>query len=67
MDLEETRELLGQRGQIGAAVLLLGLLVVGSHDRKAGLGTTLVVVGFGLVAGGITDTALEEMGLKGAF
>jgi hypothetical protein len=67
MDIEETKAMLGQRGQLGAALLVLGLLVVGKHDRKAGIGTTLVVVGMGLVAGGIVDSALEELGMKGAF
>ncbi|MFC7228126.1 hypothetical protein N0B31_12005 [Salinirubellus salinus] len=67
MDLEETKEMLGQRGQLGAALLVLGLFVIGKHDRKAAVGTTLVVVGMGLVAGGIVDSALEKMGMKGAF
>lgn len=67
MDIEETKAMLGQRGQLGAVLLVLGLLVVGKHDRKAGIGTTLVVVGMGLVAGGIVDSALEKMGMKGAF
>lgn len=57
--------MLGQRGQLGAALLVLGLLVVGKHDRKAALGTTLVVVGMGLVAGSIVDSALEELGMEG--
>jgi len=67
MDLEETKEMLGERGQLGAVLLVLGLLVVGKHDRKAGIGTTLVVVGMGLVAGGIVDSALEKLGMKGAL
>jgi hypothetical protein len=64
MNLEETKAMLGQRGQLGAALLVLGLLVVGKHDRTAAVGTSLVVVGMGLVAGGIVDSALEEMGMK---
>ena len=67
MDFEETKAMLGQRGRLGAALLVLGLLVVGKHDTKAGIGTTLVVAGLGLVAGGLVDSALEEMGMKGAF
>lgn len=65
MDLEETKAMLGERGQLGAALLVLGLLVVGKHDREAAIGTSLVVVGMGLVAGGIVDSALEELGMKG--
>jgi hypothetical protein len=67
MDLQETRELLGRRGQLGAALLVIGVLVIARVNRRAAVGTVLVVAGMGLVAGGVVDTALEEMGLKGAF
>jgi small-conductance mechanosensitive channel len=67
MNLEETTELLGVRGQLGVVLLVLGVLVIARIDRKAAVGTVLVVSGLGLVAGGIVDTALEKMGMKGAF
>jgi hypothetical protein len=67
MNLEETMELLGERGRLGAVLLVLSVLVIARVDRKAAVGTLLVVSGMGLVAGGIVDTALEKMGMKGAF
>ena len=68
MDVDETREWLGGRGQVGAALVVVGLLlVVGRESRTAALGTTLVVVGVGLVAGGLVDSALEKTGMKGAL
>ena len=67
MDLQETREWLGNRGQFGAALVVLGILVVGRENRTAAVGATLVVVGLGLVAGGLVDTVLEKTGMKGAL
>lgn len=67
MDVDETKEMLGERGQKGAAILVLGLLVLGKYDKRVGFGTALVVVGMGLVAGGVVDSALEKMGMKGAL
>jgi hypothetical protein len=67
MDLEETREWLGDRGQLGAVLVVLGILVVGRENRVAAVGTTLVVTGVALVAGGLVDSALEEMGMKGVL
>ena len=67
MNFEETREWLGDRGQVGAALVVLGILVVGRENRVAALGAALVVAGVGLVAGGLVDTALEKTGMKGAL
>ena len=67
MDLDETREWLGDRGQLGAALVVLGLLVVGRENRTAAMGAALVVAGVGLVAGGLIDTALEKTGMKGVL
>jgi hypothetical protein len=67
MDLQETREWLGSRGQAGAALVALGVLVIGRENRVAAFGTTLVLAGLGLVAGGLIDTALEKTGMKGAL
>ena len=67
MDLQETREWLGDRGQLGAALVVLGVLVVGRENRVAALGATLVLAGLALVAGGLVDTALERTGMKGAL
>ena len=67
MNGEETREWLGERGQLGTALLVLGVLVIGRENRTAAVGTTLVVAGLGLVAGGLVDTALEKTGMKGAL
>ena len=65
--MEETREWLGNRGQLGAVMIAVGILVVGRENRVAALGATLVVAGLGLVAGGLVDTALEKTGMKGAL
>jgi len=67
MNFEETREWLGDRGQVGAALVALGVLVIGRENRVAALGAALVVAGVGLVAGGLVDTALEKTGMKGAL
>jgi hypothetical protein len=67
MDLQETREWLGSRGQAGAVLVALGVLVIGRENRVAAFGTTLVLAGLGLVAGGLIDTALEKTGMKGAL
>jgi len=67
MDLQETREWLGDRGQIGSALVVLGILVVGRENRAAAVGAALVVAGVALVAGGLVDTALEKTGMKGAL
>jgi hypothetical protein len=67
MNFEETREWLGDRGQVGAALVVLGILVVGRENRVAALGAALVVAGVGLVAGGLVETALEKTGMKGAL
>ncbi|WP_255151009.1 DUF7470 family protein [Halorarius halobius] len=66
-DVEEARERLGSTGEKGVLVLLVGLLILATHDKKAAAGTAVVVAGLGLVAGGLVDTALEEMGMKGAL
>ena len=67
MDVEGTREWLGGRGQLGAALIALGILVIGRRSRTAAVGATLVVAGVGLVAGGLVDSALERTGMKGAL
>ena len=67
MNFEETREWLGDRGQVGAALVVLGILVVGRENRVAALGAALVVAGLGFVAGGLVETALEKTGMKGAL
>jgi len=65
MDVEETKESLGDVGQKGAVALVLGLLVVARENKVAALGVTLVVVGMGMVARGLVESALEEMGMGG--
>jgi hypothetical protein len=65
MDLEETQESLGEVGQKGALALVLGLLVVARENKVAALGVTLVVVGMGMVARGLVESAMEEMGMGG--
>jgi hypothetical protein len=64
-DMMELREWLGDRGEVGVATLLVGLLIVASSDRRAAAGLATVVVGLGLIAGGLVDSALEKFGLKG--
>jgi hypothetical protein len=65
MDIEETQESLGEVGQKGALALVLGLLVVARENKVAALGVTLVVVGMGMVARGLVESAMEEMGMGG--
>lgn len=65
MDIEETQETLGEVGQKGALALLLGLLVVARENKVAAVGVTLVVVGMGMVARGLVESAMEEMGMGG--
>lgn len=67
MDIEGTREWLGGRGQAGAALVALGILVIGRENPAAAVGAALVVGGLGLVAGGLVDSALERTGMKGAL
>jgi hypothetical protein len=63
-DMVKLREWLGDRGEVGVATLLVGLLIVASSDRRAAAGLATVVVGLGLIAGGLVDSALEKFGLK---
>ncbi|WP_276261052.1 DUF7470 family protein [Haloglomus litoreum] len=65
MDVEETKESLGEVGQKGALALVLGLLVVARENKVAALGVTLVVIGMGMVARGLVESAMEEMGMGG--
>lgn len=65
MDIEETRESLGSVGEKGVLALVAGLLLVARENRAAAVGATLVVVGMGLVARGLVESALEEMGMGG--
>jgi hypothetical protein len=65
MDVEETQETLGEVGQKGALALVLGLLVVARENKVAALGVALVVVGMGMVARGLVESAMEEMGMGG--
>ncbi|RNJ27242.1 DUF7470 family protein [Halosegnis longus] len=67
MDTDAVREWLGSRGEYGVFALLLGLVVVATRDKRIAAGVATVVVGLGLVAGGLVDTALEKMGMKGAL
>jgi len=67
MDLQAIREWLGSRGQAGAALVALGILVVGRENRTAAVGAALIVAGVGLVTGGLVDSALERTGMKGAL
>ena len=65
MDIEEARESLGEAGQKGALALVLGLLVVARENRVAAVGVALVVVGMGMVARGLVESTMEEMGMGG--
>lgn len=65
MDVEETRESLGEVGQKGALALLAGLLIIWRENRAAAVGALLVVVGMGLISRGLVESALEEMGMGG--
>jgi hypothetical protein len=65
MDVEETKESLGDVGQKGVVALVLGLLVVARENKVAALGVALVVAGMGMVARGLVESAMEEMGMGG--
>ncbi|WP_254830277.1 DUF7470 family protein [Haloglomus salinum] len=65
MDVDETKESLGEVGQKGVVALVLGLLVVARENKVAAVGIALVVAGMGMVARGLVESALEEMGMGG--
>jgi hypothetical protein len=65
MDVEETKESLGEVGQKGVLALVLGLLVVARENKMAAVGVTLVVIGMGMVARGLVESTMEEMGMGG--
>ncbi|MDZ7746722.1 MAG: hypothetical protein U5K28_09515 [Halobacteriales archaeon] len=67
MDIDAVREWLGSRGELGILALLVGVLVVATRDKRIAAGLVTVVVSLGLIAGGLVDTALEKMGMKGAL
>ena len=67
MDIDAVREWLGSRGEYGVLALMFGLVVVATRDKRIAAGVATVVVGLGLSAGGLVDTALEKMGMKGAL
>ena len=64
MDTAELRETLGDTGVAGAALLLVGLLIVGRENRRAGLGAAAVVAGLGLIGHGIVGSFLASMGMS---
>ncbi|MDR9381907.1 MAG: hypothetical protein RI560_09610 [Natronomonas sp.] len=64
MDTAELRETLGDTGVAGAALLLVGLLIVSRENRRAGLGAAAVVAGLGLVGHGIVGSFLASMGMS---
>ncbi|TKR25260.1 DUF7470 family protein [Natronomonas salsuginis] len=64
MDTAELRETLGDTGIAGAVLLLVGLLIVGRENRRAGLGAAAVVAGLGLIGHGIVGSFLASMGMS---
>jgi hypothetical protein len=63
MDREFIQKSLGETGQVGVAVILVGFLVLYRENRRAALGAVAVMVGYGLVTHGLTGSFLESMGM----
>lgn len=65
MDIEEVRDTLGDEGEKGVLLLALGILLVATQNKKVAIGVAIVVAGIGLVARGVVEGFLEEMGMGG--
>lgn len=63
MDQEFVQKSLGDTGQAGVAVLILGFLILFRENRRAALGAVAVVVGYALVGHGLVGSFLESMGM----
>ena len=63
MDQEFVQKSLGETGQAGLAVLIVGFLILFRENRRAALGAVAVVVGYGLVGHGLMGSFLKSMGM----
>lgn len=63
MDTRVVRETLGEGGTAGVALVLIGLLVVASENRRAAVGALAIVAGVALLARGLVGSFLESMGM----
>jgi hypothetical protein len=64
MDADELRATLGETGLAGAALLVVGLVVVGRENRRAAIGAAAIVVGYGLLSHGLVGSFLDSMGMS---
>ena len=63
MDREFIQKSLGDTGQAGLAVILLGFLVLYRENRRAAFGAVAVMVGYALVGHGLMGSFLKSMGM----
>ena len=64
MDTDELQDTLGRTGIIGLASLVIGLVLVGRENRRAGIGAAAVVIGCGLIGHGLVGSVLHSMGMS---
>lgn len=67
LELSKASDRLGDDGLKGVTVLLGGLLVISYENRVITIGTAIVVAGIGLIAKGVIESTLQDMGLDGVF
>lgn len=63
MDRELIQDALGETGLTGVVVFAIGFLVLFRENRRAALGAAAIVIGYGLIAHGLTGALLESMGM----
>ncbi len=64
MDREFIQKSLGETGQIGLAVLAIGVLVLYRENRRAAVGAVAVVIGYAMVGHGLMGSFLKSMGME---
>lgn len=64
MSSEEVTEALGETGIAGAALVVVGILLLGRENRRAAFAAVVVMVGGALLGHGLVGTFLESMGMS---
>lgn len=64
MSTQEITDTLGETGVAGAALVVVGMLLLGRENRRAALAALVVMAGGALLGHGLVGTFLESMGMS---